>query len=156
MNRSTPGLPVHHQLPEFTQTHVHQISDAIQPSHPLSSPSPQCFPASGSFQMSQLFASGGQSIGVSTLTPVLPMNTQDWSPLGRTGLLYTYTFTSLSQQNLWQAYPETGNVLVNRVQWWTGDMWILQLWVVWWGSDKWNTVLKMREGRCSRNKEVGK
>ena len=40
VNCSTPGLPVHHQLPEFTQTHVHRISDAIQPSHPLSSPSP--------------------------------------------------------------------------------------------------------------------
>ena len=40
MNRSTPGLPVQHQLPEFTQTHVHRVSDAIQPSHPLSSPSP--------------------------------------------------------------------------------------------------------------------
>ena len=40
MNCSTPGLPVHHQLPEFTQTHVHQVSDAIQPSHPVSSPSP--------------------------------------------------------------------------------------------------------------------
>ena len=40
MNRSTPGLPVHHQLPEFTQIHVHRVSDAIQPSHPLSSPSP--------------------------------------------------------------------------------------------------------------------
>ena len=40
MSRSTPGLPVHHQLPEFTQTHVHRVSDAIQPSHPLSSPSP--------------------------------------------------------------------------------------------------------------------
>ena len=40
MNRSTPGLPVHHQLPEFTQTHVHRVSDAIQPSHSLSSPSP--------------------------------------------------------------------------------------------------------------------
>ena len=40
MNRSTPGLPVHHQLPEFTQAHVHRVSDAIQPSHPLSSPSP--------------------------------------------------------------------------------------------------------------------
>ena len=40
MNRSTPGLPVHHQLPEFTQTHIHRVSDAIQPSHPLSSPSP--------------------------------------------------------------------------------------------------------------------
>ena len=40
MNRSTPGLPVHHQLPEFTQTHVHWVGDAIQPSHPLSPPSP--------------------------------------------------------------------------------------------------------------------
>ena len=40
MNRSTPGLPVHHQLPEFTQTHIHRVRDAIQPSHPLSSPSP--------------------------------------------------------------------------------------------------------------------
>ena len=40
MNRSTPGLPVHHQLPEFTQTHVHRVSDAIQPSHPLPTPSP--------------------------------------------------------------------------------------------------------------------
>ena len=40
MNRSTPGLPVHHQIPEFTQTHVHRICDVIQPSHPLSSPSP--------------------------------------------------------------------------------------------------------------------
>ena len=40
MNSSTPGLPVHHQLPEFTQTHVYRVSDAIQPSHPLSSPSP--------------------------------------------------------------------------------------------------------------------
>ena len=40
MNRSTPGFPVHHQLPEFTQTHIHLVSDAIQPSHPLSSPSP--------------------------------------------------------------------------------------------------------------------
>ena len=43
MNRSTPGLPVHHQLPEFTQTHVHWVGDAIQPSHPLSSPSPPAF-----------------------------------------------------------------------------------------------------------------
>jgi len=44
MNCSTPGLPVHHQLPEFTQTHVHRVSDAIQPSHPLSSPSPPAPP----------------------------------------------------------------------------------------------------------------
>ena len=52
MNRSMLGLPVHHQLPEFTQTHVHQVSDAIQPSHPLSSPSP---PASNPSQHHSLF-----------------------------------------------------------------------------------------------------
>ena len=52
MNRSTPGLPVHHQLPEFTETHVHRVSDAIQPSHPLSSPSP---PAPNPSQHHSLF-----------------------------------------------------------------------------------------------------
>ena len=80
MNRSTPGLPVRHQLPEFTQTHAHRVGDAIQPSHPLSSPpppAPQSLPASGTFPMSQLFTSGGQSIGVSASASVLPMNTQD-------------------------------------------------------------------------------
>ena len=52
MNCSTPGLPVHHQLPEFTQTHVHRVSDAIQPSHPLLSPSP---PVPNTFQHQSLF-----------------------------------------------------------------------------------------------------
>ena len=52
MNCSTPGLPVHHQLPEFTQTHVHWVSDAIQPSHPLSSP---CPPAPNPSQHQSLF-----------------------------------------------------------------------------------------------------
>ena len=58
MNHSTPGLPVHHQLPEVTQTHVHRVSNAIQPSHPLSSPSPPAPNPSQhqSFPMSQLFA----------------------------------------------------------------------------------------------------
>ena len=53
ISRSTPGLPVHHQLPEFTQTHVHEVSDAIQPSHPLSSPSP---PAPNPSQHQSLFS----------------------------------------------------------------------------------------------------
>ena len=75
-HRSTPGLPVHHQLPEFTQTHVHRVGDAIQPSHPVVSFSscPQSLPASGSFPMSQLFAWGGQSTGVSALASFLPKN----------------------------------------------------------------------------------
>ena len=90
MYYSMPGLPVHHQLPELTQTHVHWVSDAIQPSHPLSSPSPclQSFPASGSFQMSQFFISGGQSIGVSASASVLPVNIQDWFSLQLTGWIF--------------------------------------------------------------------
>ena len=74
MDCSTPGFPVHHQLSELAQTHVHRVGDAIQPSHPLSSPSPPAFrrrcwsfPASGSFPMSQFFTSGGQSFGASQL-----------------------------------------------------------------------------------------
>ena len=87
MNSSTPGLPVHHQLPESSQSHVHRVGDAIQPSHPLLYPSPPApvLPSIGSFPMSQLFARGGQSIGVSASASVLPMNTQDWSHLGWTG-----------------------------------------------------------------------
>ena len=88
MTYSTPGLPVHHQLPELTQTHVRWVGGC----HPTISSSvvpfsccPQSFPASWSFLVSQFFASGGQSIGVSASTSVLPMNIQDWFPLGWTG-----------------------------------------------------------------------
>ena len=87
MNRSMPGLPVHHQPLEPTQTHDHWVGDAIQPSQSSVVPFSSCLqslPASGSFQMSQLFASGGQSIGVSASISVL-LNTQDWCPLGWTG-----------------------------------------------------------------------
>ena len=78
MNRIMPGLPVHHQFSEFTQTHDHRVSDAIQPSSvvPFSS-CPQSLPASRSFLMSQLFTRSGQSTGVSAVASVLPMNTQD-------------------------------------------------------------------------------
>ena len=87
---STPGFPVHHQLPELAQTHVHQVGDAIQPSHPLSSPPPPAFNPSQhqGLQMSQSFTSGSQSIGVSTSTSVLPVNIEDWFPLGWTGWIY--------------------------------------------------------------------
>ena len=93
--------PVHHQLPEFT--HTHPLS---QWCHPTISSSVvpffshlQSFPASGSFPMSQLFASGGQSIGVSA--SVLPMNTQDWSPLGWTGWI------SLQSRGLSRVFSST-------------------------------------------------
>ena len=103
MNRSTPGLSVHHQLLESTQTHVHWVGDAIQLSSsvvPFSS-CLQSFPASGSFQMSQPFASGGESIGVSASTSVLPMNIQDWSPLGWTGWI------SLQSKGLSRVFSNT-------------------------------------------------
>ena len=73
MDGSTPGLPVHHQLPELAQTHVHRVGDAIKPSHPLSSCSPlvSIFP---SIRVFLFFASGGQIIGASGAASVLPMN----------------------------------------------------------------------------------
>ena len=81
MNRSTPGLPVHpNPCPSSWWCHPTISSSVVPFSSCL-----QSFPASGSFPVSQLFASGGQSIGVSASTSVLPMNTQDWSPLGWTG-----------------------------------------------------------------------
>ena len=80
---SKPGFPVHHQLLELTQIHVHPIiSFSVIPFSHL-----QSVPASGSFPMSQFFVSGGQSIGVSASASVLPMNIQDWFPLGLTDLI---------------------------------------------------------------------
>ena len=81
MNCSTPGFPVHHQLPEFTQIHVHRVGDAIQPSHLLLSPSPLAPNPSQhqSLAISQLFPWGGESIGVSALASFLPKKSQDWS-----------------------------------------------------------------------------
>ena len=102
MDCSTPGFPVHHQLPQFTQTPVYRVCDAIQPSHPLSSlPAFNLSKSSGYFQMSQLFATGGQSIGVSALPSVLPMNTQDWSPSGWTGWI------SLKSKGLSRVFSNT-------------------------------------------------
>ena len=103
INGRTPGFSVHHYLPEFAQTHAHwvregcclviQFSSVAQSCPALCNPMnrstpgcpvllfsfPQSLPASGSFPMSQLFAWGSQSIGVSASASVLPMNTQDWS-----------------------------------------------------------------------------
>ena len=97
MDCSTPGLPVLHHLPEFAQTHVHQVSDAIQPSPSSVVPFSSClqfFPTSGSYSISQLFTSLGQSIEASASATVLPVNIQGWFPLGLTGLI------SLQSKNL--------------------------------------------------------
>ena len=89
VNYSTPGFSVLHYFSEFAQTHVHWASEV----HPTFSSSvthfssPQPFAASGSFQMSQFFTLGGQSIWVSASASVLPMNIQNWFPSGLTGLI---------------------------------------------------------------------
>ena len=82
---SMPGLPVHHQFLEFIQTYVHWVSDAISSSIVPFFSHFQSSSASESFRMSQFFTSGDQSIGVSDSASVLPMNIQDWFPLGWTG-----------------------------------------------------------------------
>ena len=86
MDCSMSGFPVYYQLPLLTQTHVHRVSDAthLNLCHPLFLLS-SSFPASGFLKMSQFFISVGQSIGISALASVLPMNIQDWFPLGLSG-----------------------------------------------------------------------
>ena len=116
-NPSTPGLPVHHWLPEFTQTHVHWVSDAIQPSHPLSSPSPPAPNPSqhhSLFPLSQLFTWGGQRIGVSASASVLPVNTEGWSPLGWTSLILqskelsrVFSNTKVQKHQFFSAQPSS-------------------------------------------------
>ena len=113
---STPGFPVLHPLPEFAQTHVHWVSDAIQASYP---PSVipfsflQSFPASGSFPKSWLFASDGQSTGASASASVLPMNIRAWFPLGLTGLISllpkghsrVFSSTTIQKHQFFSAQP---------------------------------------------------
>ena len=119
MNRSTPGLPVHHQLPEFTQTHFHRVSDAIQPSHPLSSPSP---PAPNPSQHQSLFQwvnssheVGGQSTGASALASFLPKKSHGWSPsewtgwisLQSKGLSRVFSNTTVQKHHFFSAQPSS-------------------------------------------------
>ena len=88
MDCSTPGFPVHHHLPELAQTHVHQLDDAIRPSHPLSSPSPPAFNLSQYQGLFQGISSSHQVVKVLELhasASVVPMNIQDWFSLGLTG-----------------------------------------------------------------------
>ena len=103
MDYSTPGLPLHQQHPEFTQTHCPlsrwchpTISYSVIPFFCL-----QTFQASGSFQMSQFVISHGQSIGVSASASVLPMNIQGWFPLGWTGWI------SLQSKGLSRVFSST-------------------------------------------------
>ena len=103
MNRSTPGLPVHHQLLGFTQTHVHWVSDAIQPSLPLSSPFPPALNISQHQGLFKWVSSSHQwpkywsfSFNISS-----SVNTQDWFPLGWTGWI------SLQSKGLSRVFSNT-------------------------------------------------
>ena len=103
MNHSTPGLPVHHQLPEFTQTHVHWLSDAIQPSHPLSSPSPPAYNPSQHQSLFQWVNSSHEVAKVlefSALASFLP-KFQGWSPSEWTGWI------SLQSKGLSRVFSNT-------------------------------------------------
>ena len=111
MDCSTPGFPVHHQLLELTQTHVHRVSDAIQPS--AFSSCLQSFPESGSFPVSQFIASDGQSIGVPALVSVLPvklhshLEARNWWQLWHflpTDVTGDISFHTISQYSALQAY----------------------------------------------------
>ena len=94
MNHSTPGLPVHHQLQESNQTHVHWVGDAIQSSHPLSSPSP---PALNLSQHQGLFKWVSSSHQVAKLLEF----TQDWSPLGWTGWISLQSLSVFLKKHLY-------------------------------------------------------
>ena len=101
MNRSTPGLPVHHHLPEFTQTHVHRVRDAIQPSHPRSSPSSPAPNPSQHQSFFQWVNSSHEVAKVSALASFLSKKSQGWSPSEWTGWM------SLQSQGLSRVFSNT-------------------------------------------------
>ena len=110
------GLLVHHQLPEFTQTHIHRVGDAIQPSSSVVPFSfcPQSLPASEFSPRSQLFTWAGQSIGLSALASVLPKNTQDWSlewtgwiSLQSKGLSRVFSNTTVQKHQFFGVQPSS-------------------------------------------------
>ena len=103
MDCSTPGLPVHHQLPKFTQTHVHWVSDAIQPLHPLSTLSPptSIFSSIRVCSSESVLHIRWPKYWSFSLVSVLPMNIQYWLPLGLTGLI------SLQSEGLSRVFSNT-------------------------------------------------
>ena len=100
MNHSTPGLPVHHQLLEFTQTHVHRVSDAIQPSHPLSSPSPSA-PNPSQHQGLFQWVNSLREVAKVLEFQLQHQSFQDWSPLGWPGWI------SLQSKGLSRVFSNT-------------------------------------------------
>ena len=131
LDSSMPGFPVPDHLPEFAQVHVHWIDDAIQPPHPLYPLLllPSTFLASGSFPVSQLFTSSGQSVGAWAWASasVLSKSIQGWFPLRLTGLisllskgfLRVFSSTTVQKHQFFNALPS----------WWSSfhnHMWLLE------------------------------
>ena len=122
MDHSTPGLPVHHQLPEFTQTHVHQVDDAIQPSHPLSSPSPPAFsqtsywstifPAALSTQRKQYI----NLISYKSYLSIKMLN-QKCFEIGQENPTHTHTHTHTHTRTHTRTHTHTGLNNKSREQW---------------------------------------
>ena len=103
MDCSTPDFPVHHQLLELAQTHVHWVGDAIQPSHPVSSPLllPSIFPSIRIFSNESVLCIRWPKFGASASASVLPKNLQDWFPICLTGLI------SLQSKGLSRVFSNT-------------------------------------------------
>ena len=126
MDCHTLGFPIQ-QLLELAQTHVHWVSDAVQPFHPLFPSCLQSLPASGSYPMSQFFASGDQNIGPSASASVFPMNIQDWFPLGLMRLI------SLKSKGLSREFSNTTvqkhQFFIAQLSLWSNShiyMWLLE------------------------------
>ena len=127
INRSTPGFPVLHYLLESAQTHVHWVSDAIQPSHSLSPPSSLAL----NFPQHQglLFTLGGQNTGASALASVFPINIQGWFPLGLTGLVSllskglsrVFSSTTIQKHQFFGAHPCYGLTLTSVHDYWKNN-----------------------------------
>ena len=129
MNRSTPGLPVHHQLPESNQTHVHRVGDVIQPSHPLWSLSPPALNLSqhqGLFKWVSSLHQVAKILMFPASTSVLPMNTQEWSPLGWTGwislqskgLSRVFSNTTVQKHQFFGAHLSLSPTLTSILDYW--------------------------------------
>ena len=108
MNRSTPGLPVHHQLPKFTQAHVHRVGDGIQPSHPLSSPS---LPAPNPSQRQGLFQWVNSLHEVAKVLEFQLQHLEACIFMGNWRHYFRYIFTSCSSKGLWFSLANSGSEL---------------------------------------------
>ena len=150
MDCSMPGFAVYHQLLELTQTHVHWVGDAVQPFHPLLSPSPLAFNLSqhqGLFQW--VSSSHDQSIGVSASASVLAMNIQDRFPLGWTGLISLEFLEILLKCSLWFCKSREWHEIMHLLHAPRTILWAARKWMVF-HSSKENVVCGLYTSQADR------